>query len=188
MKYLVRFLATIGAITLLLIAYSAIRSPSGTLLTFQFLGEWWLTPFESDPLVSDEIFPSTISNPERYAVAGVPLEDDYSILIQDELYANFIGDGHCIVVATLDANSNAEFPPSQITWNPISSLDQDVIESLQSSTPYAAYSEELDKILNDSDALYSIERLRGSGESFENVCVFIASPNQKALFEWSSDF
>ena len=189
MRILSKISAVFGALCLLLLAYSAARSPSGTIAVIGLLTHWWLEPLSPGPAGKEVAHVEIVRNPARQKVAGLAIDSMLTVLFQSEERVPFNGDGHSIVIAG-PKGSKEDFAnlTSELNWNRVEPGILNYIQFLKETTPYSAASEKIDPILSDPAASYFLVNLKRNGEDISNLTVYILSPSTHRLLEWSSDF
>jgi len=186
-----RLFALVGVLALVLLGYSFIRSPSGTIATLGFIATWWVDPIvgnsrSNDPLKNTGI----IENPKRESVAGMSLTE-FRITFQSENRFQFNGDGHSIVIAELRDHSGdilKSVSQTRLTWSKLEEGILKTVQFLKDTTPYESARDQIDPILMDPEALYFLADLKRNGADLTNLRIYIVSPSTKKILEWSSDF
>jgi len=189
MRILSKTLAAFGAVCLLFLAYSVVRSPSGTKMALSFVSLWWLEPISGGAGNHESPQTDIVKNPAREKIADIVIKPSFKILFQSEEHVGFNGDGHSIVIAG-PSGSTEDFQhvTSGLKWNHIEPGILNYLSFLNESTPYSTISDKIDPILRDPEATYFLQDLKRNGGNITNLTIYILSPTEQRLLEWSSDF
>lgn len=158
MKVAKNILAVIGALSLVVIVIAIC---------------WWNGLFAA-PLELDF---EPVENPPRTRVAHVDLSPDDQIILQNENYDGFFGDGGGVVAARLAHPITYDSE----SWASIANLPAEFRSFLGSTERGGEY---LDTLLNDSETIWCISKLQRNGEHISNLVLFFYQPSEQIVLEW----